>query len=270
MFSVQSKSHRIPDAKIPVLSQELRTSREESIMQRCPRCGETKLWRLGDGRLKCQGCGLRYSDTSAWDSIRLPEEAKQHLLEHFALGDPAYRLREAGMAAPASRERFNRVVRACCTLAGGIGALPRQAGERSIAFDIAAFGEHIEIQPAASTDPAEEQAVPHDGLLRLDANHGRLLLRPHGQRIAMRSTAAPPREPDDLVGRFWDHAREWLRPYRGIPQRYFTLYLGEACFRFNHRDEDLVPLLLDLMKSTPIFALRPLLDAPAEAEGHVP
>ncbi len=271
MFSVQAKYHFNSDSTEPSNSPESRTHDENAATQQCPRCGDTRTWRLGDGRLKCQGCGLRYSDTSAWDSIRLPDGTKHMLLEHFALGDPAYRLREAGMAAPASRERFNRVLRACCTLSGGVAALPPQSDEHSVAYDIRLHGERIEVQASTPTEAHAETAAPaRDGLISIDATHGRLLLRPHGNRIAMRSTAAPARATDDLVGAFWDYAREWLRPYRGIPQRYFALYLGEACFRFNHRGEDLVPLLLELMKSTPILALRPLLDTTTATRGHVP
>jgi transposase-like protein len=30
-----------------------------------------------------------------------------------------------------------------------------------------------------------------------------------------------------------------LYPYRGVPQKFFHLYLAEICYRFNHRDEDI-------------------------------
>jgi len=39
----------------------------------------------------------------------------------------------------------------------------------------------------------------------------------------------------------------------------FHLYLAEVCFRFNHRNTDLKPLLLKLMKTTPIRELNPVL-----------
>src|SRR5690606_41016909 len=85
----------------------------------------------------------------------------------------------------------------------------------------------------------------------VDERHARIVLKTHGGRIAMRQGKPSARRPGegDLVERFWNYARTWLRPYRGIPQRYFPLYLGEACFRFNHRDSDLGALLLELMRT---------------------
>jgi hypothetical protein len=38
---------------------------------------------------------------------------------------------------------------------------------------------------------------------------------------------------------FCSYAKNWLYPYRGVSRQYFHLYLGEICYRFNHRDEDL-------------------------------
>lgn len=235
-------------------------------MQRCPRCGETRAWRLGDGRLKCKTCGLRYSGTSAWDSVRLPEEAKRQLLERFVTGEPAYRQRLLRTAAPASRERFNRLVRACCTMAGdGEWATERAAtaatgtpAERIVAFELAERDGLVGI--SAAEEPLPAAPASRGELQRLGDRHARIVLKTHGGRIAMRKgKPSPPRDEGDLIGRFWDYARDWLRPYRGIPQRYFPLYLGEACYRFNHRGEELGPLLLELMRTTPVQVLRPLL-----------
>ena len=47
---------------------------------------------------------------------------------------------------------------------------------------------------------------------------------------------------------FWSYAKNWLYPYRGVPHKHFHLYLGEVCYRFNHRGEDLKPLLIKLLK----------------------
>jgi len=47
--------------------------------------------------------------------------------------------------------------------------------------------------------------------------------------------------------------------YRGVPRQYFHLYLAEVCFRFNHRNEDLKPLLYKLLRQTSIQELRPTL-----------
>jgi transposase len=46
---------------------------------------------------------------------------------------------------------------------------------------------------------------------------------------------------------FWSYAKNWLYQYRGVPRNYFHLYLKEIEWRFNHRSENLVPLLRKLM-----------------------
>lgn len=58
---------------------------------------------------------------------------------------------------------------------------------------------------------------------------------------------------------FWSYAKYWLYPYRGVPRKYFHLYLGEVCYRFNHRAEDLKPLLVKLLKTTSIQDISPKL-----------
>jgi transposase len=42
-----------------------------------------------------------------------------------------------------------------------------------------------------------------------------------------------------------------------LPRKFFHLYLGEVCFRFNHRHEDLKPLLLKLLKTTRMNLVNP-------------
>lgn len=44
-----------------------------------------------------------------------------------------------------------------------------------------------------------------------------------------------------------------------MPSKYFHLYLGEVCYRFSLRNEDLQALLYKLLRDTPISKLTPLL-----------
>jgi len=46
---------------------------------------------------------------------------------------------------------------------------------------------------------------------------------------------------------FWFFAKHWLYNYRGVPKQYFHLHLKEVEWRFNHREEDLVKLLRQLL-----------------------
>jgi len=69
---------------------------------------------LADDRLKCQACGQRFSWTSAWESVKLPAITKHRLLEMFVLSVPSYRQRFRNDASATARERFYRLLQACC------------------------------------------------------------------------------------------------------------------------------------------------------------
>jgi len=49
---------------------------------------------------------------------------------------------------------------------------------------------------------------------------------------------------------FWSYAKNWLYMYRGVPQKFVHLYLAELSYRFNHREQDLYPLLYKALKQT--------------------
>jgi len=53
----------------------------------------------------------------------------------------------------------------------------------------------------------------------------------------------------NVIESFWSYAKKWLHPYRSISYKYFHLYLGEVCYRFNHRGKNLKPLLTKLLKT---------------------
>ena len=86
-------------------------------------------------------------------------------------------------------------------------------------------------------------------------------LKLRGEHVMIRKEKGRPVGRDHINGieGFWSDAKNWLHPYRGVPRKYFHLYLGEVCFRFNHRDRDLKPLLLRLMKQLPIAEINPIL-----------
>jgi transposase len=58
---------------------------------------------------------------------------------------------------------------------------------------------------------------------------------------------------------FWSYAKNWLYPYRSVPTKFFHLYLAEVCWRFNHRDEDLKPLLKRLLTTLSTSEINPIL-----------
>lgn len=59
---------------------------------------------------------------------------------------------------------------------------------------------------------------------------------------------------DSLVSGFWSFAQARLRQYNGVTSRRFPLYLKELEFRYNHRNEELFPLLVSsLCRLVPEF-----------------
>lgn len=44
---------------------------------------------------------------------------------------------------------------------------------------------------------------------------------------------------------FWPYARERLVRFHGVTARKFPLYLKELEFRYNHRNEDILPIILE-------------------------
>jgi transposase len=47
---------------------------------------------------------------------------------------------------------------------------------------------------------------------------------------------------------FWSFAKERFHKYHGINKENYPLYVKEMEFRFNHRNEDLYPLLVEILR----------------------
>ena len=249
-------------------------------MKGCPRCESVDAWALGDGRLKCQHCGRRYRWKSVWDSVRLSEPAKEALLDGFVRGVPAAQCTSEPACAD-SRERFYRLVRACCArherpARDGLSVVecaslcssnrPAMRGwstsQRVMIVGLAERAGYIQIiAPAggiAHLLPRLRERTAVGGVLQLDDMQasaslpiqGDYVIVPRLTRAAlvMNSTEA-----------FWRHTRVHLQTFRKIPLKFFPLYLAEACLRFNRREHNLNELLRAVMQGTAIDELRPLL-----------
>ena len=82
-----------------------------------------------------------------------------------------------------------------------------------------------------------------------------------GEHVVIRKEKGRPVGRDHINGieGFWSYAKNWLYPYRGVPTKFFHLYLAEVCWRFNHRDEDLKPLLKSLLTTLSTSEINPIL-----------
>ncbi len=247
-------------------------------MQRsCPACGYHWSWVLSDGRFKCRHCGNRYVYKSVWDSFRIPERAKRRLLEYFVLGVPAYRLRFRGPVSRPTIERFFRVVREAlsiveeCTepFSGSIecdettfgGKRPGRRGwgaaGKIIVLGILQRNGLVRVFPLPKRkNRLIQRLIKHHtrpgSLYYTDDWHAYASLALRGNHVVVAKEKGHPKGRDHINGieGFWSYAKHWLYHYRGVPKKFFHIYLGEISFRFNHRDEDLYPLILNLLQKT--------------------
>ena len=244
----------------------------------CPRCGFVWSWHLSDGRFKCRQCCVKYSWQSVWEMSRLTEAYKRSLLELFVYGVPVYRQRFRSKASSKAIERFYRIIRTCCAYLENL----REPFEGDIECDESTFGGHrkgkrgwgaagkvivfgivqrngtVKAYPISQRRKGEilalirEHTLPGSLYYTDDWKaYGSLRLR--GDHVVVGKETGRPKGRDHINGieGFWSYAKNWLYPYRGVPRKNFHLFLGEICFRFNHRHEDLFPILIKELKSMP-------------------
>lgn len=255
-------------------------------MKKCLRCGFSRLYQLGDGRYKCKRCGHRFRWRSVWSASRLSDATKHELLRRFVWGVPVYRQRFGALASAPAIERFYRLVRACMAWAedfrepftgpvecdettfGGArhGKRGWGAAGKVIVFGIVKRNGQVKAIPIAAHTRAvvmrHIQAHTREGALYYtDEWQAYATLKMRGEHVVIRKEKGKPLGRDHINGieGFWSYAKNWLYPYRGVPRKYFHLYLGEVCYRFNHRSEDLKPLLVKLLKTTSIQEITPKL-----------
>ncbi len=255
-------------------------------MSRCPECGHGWSWQLGDGRRKCRRCGRRYRLVSGWDGCRLPGRVKHELVQRFVWGVPVYRQRFSLVASRPATERFYRLLRGAMAYAeqlrepfagalecdetafGGVrkGKRGWGAAGKVLVFGIVKRNGLVKAQPIPAHDRASVmqviQAESREGaLFYTDAWQAYATLRLRGDHVVVRKEKGRPVGRDHINGieGFWSYAKNWLYPYRGVSRKHFHLYLGEICYRFNHRNEDLKPLLINLLQKISTNDLNPIL-----------
>lgn len=85
----------------------------------------------------------------------------------------------------------------------------------------------------------------YNGLV--DVGYGKHLRVNHGQDEFVRG-----RTHINGIEGFWGFAKSRLNRFRGMSKHTFYLHLKECEFRFNHRKQDMYPLILRLCRNTPL------------------
>ncbi|HEY0682023.1 MAG TPA: hypothetical protein VGD45_06815 [Steroidobacter sp.] len=251
-------------------------------MRTCPHCSSAQSWKLGDGRYKCQGCGHRYSWRSVWESVRLTEPAKTQLLSAFVQGASVYSQRHEADACVDTKERFYRLIRACCAIDARVSrsafalaqCRPAPSQHRSgfrgwttaTRVLVLGIGQQDGSVVVAAPDGPAEASVPLlrertavGGVWTIDHRQALANLQVRGRYVIVNTRSTAPLGPS-AIEEFWGFAKERLHALRKIPCSFFHLYLGELCFRFNHRHEDLLALLIDQLHATSIQSARAVID----------
>jgi transposase len=239
----------------------------------CPRCGGRKFWRLATGQRRCGECGLtRKFDKTYWTSTKMSPYWKGRLLEYFCLGLPAYRLRFQVPLDLKTVQRWFRILRLAIyshemkemrqlIVQAGAGS-PLTGGRVHIGQDfkisaghmaLGIYKENGRVFTLPVTVPSAEEAVKKlaaAGQLHFcDETLACTFLDIHGNSVVTngeKGMRGGHEIPEDIEG-FWAFTRQWLKHYRGVPRMYFPLYLKEIEWRFNHRGENLVKLIRNLL-----------------------
>lgn len=210
-----------------------------------------------------------------WDTCRLPDRTKRQLLDYFVLGVPAYRLRFKEIASLDAIEKFFIFARALCALGEECAPLldgviecdealfgGRRKGKRGwgaagkvLVFGMLKRNGLVRVMPISSREaetllPLIQIHTKPGSLYYTDEWHAYGSLNVRGGHVVITKDKGKPKGRDHINGieGFWSYAKHWLYLYRGVPKKFFPVYLGEISFRFNHRNEDLFPLIYQLFR----------------------
>lgn len=249
----------------------------------CPRCRGGKVYALADGRLRCAACRYTFHELtgrfvnvgglSCRDWLRLTrlfaeEATASHMAEELGLAyNTVYRtvtvIRFAIVAAApdAVQILFGETGR---TMGYDDGRIAMSRGTEAEGH-IPVFG-IIERPDWTFVDLVPDMRVEHVVHFNLNfslkvARLGKVVYTDRYQHYdalmfcggddSRRYADILDRTPflDSRTGGFWHFAQSRLRRYNGVSARRFPLYLKELEFRYNHRKDDILPILLTYLCS---------------------
>lgn len=244
----------------------------------CPKCKARKLYRLSDGRRRCSRCGYTFHDFSGrWiNRGGLSPGQWLRLVKLFELELSTRKIAyQLGLS-------YNTVYKAVTTirlailshaddadiLLGGeveldeayFGGRRKGRRGRGAANKIPVFGileregsVSVEVVPNVKAETVLGLTVKkvrrgsivytdryqiYDSLMFCGYRHLKI---DHGKRFAKGRVYI-----NGLEG-FWSYAKQRLMKHHGISKERFPLYLKELEFRYNHRHEDIFPILVNYL-----------------------
>lgn len=209
---------------------------------RCPRCGETRVWTLNDGRHRCARC--RFDWRPGRLPLRLTPSQWRSLLRWFVRGAPS-----ADIARETRLDR-KRVLRALTVVRTAIRrSFPTEASRDSPAEGIRVPGpvtlglsivhgrEWVDMLPktaVAELGGAFTSGRLVDQLSRRFDRYAAIVYRGRLYRLP-EPRADQPTIPFGRIEAFWAYLQRQLRAKGGIRRERLALYLGEYVWRYQHR-----------------------------------
>lgn len=254
----------------------------------CIYCQDTRAWILKDGRLKCPRCKNRWRQRSVWESFRISEERKRHLLQAFAHRLPFRSVAACQTVPLPTRDRFTRMARATLAYAEGYRSpLPLSSilrVERIYSDENDGWSPHgtvliIELSISngrITIAPLRDHLSPKHGETIIGAHAPGTLIHKIEQGLAYvwlwirgHHVILPRRRvlstrcscPTDLDA-YWDFTLHGADSIHRLTFARFHLFLGEMSYRFHRRNSNLMLSVLELLQTTPIHVIRPLLGPP--------
>jgi len=235
--------------------------------RRCIFCGNTILYRICDGQVKCSGCKRKYS------LVKLRRELKT--LYYFYLEVSARKAsKELGLSYRTVRDKYMRFrymiakyletqftkfkghIELDESYFGGKrkGKRGRGAYNKAIVFGILERNGKVytTVVPnvKAETLMNEIRTKTHKGsVFYTDTFRSYKSLVMYGKHIEIehKKKFADKKGHINGIEGFWSFAKERFHKYHGIGKWNYYWYLKEMEFRFNYRNEDLFKLLIDIV-----------------------
>jgi len=236
--------------------------------KKCIFCGHYGLYRLGDGRIKCRHCRRAYS----LQKLRKDLDTLYYFYIEVSAHKAARELGVSYRTVSAKYMEFRRVIadyldKEFVKLGGKIeldetyfggkrkGKRGRGAFNKAIVFGIMERDGKVytKVVPnvKAKTLMAEIRGKAAKGsVFYTDCFKSYKSLKQYGKhnKINHQYTFGKSHNHINGIEGFWSYAKERFHKYHGINMQNYPLYLKEMEFRFNHRNEDVFKLLVNITK----------------------
>lgn len=235
--------------------------------KKCFYCGKYGLYRLHDNRLKCKHCKSYYSLNKLRKDINIlyyfylevsaHKTAKELNLSYRTVLNSYMFFRE--MIAKYLNEQFTKMrghIELDETYFGGKrkGKRGRGAYNKAIVFGILERNGKVytRVVPNVSAKILMDEIKAKTckgSVFYSDCFKSYKSLKQYGKhhRINKQYAYATGRTHINGIEGFWSYAKERFHKYHGINRANYPLYLKEMEFRFNHRNEDIYGLLVDII-----------------------